>query len=120
MKKAEKDSLVTVDSCTMINCAGMSDSEFEDCINVSIYKETVLDKFGVDLSSSKFKTNKKWSDRVKLTFKDQGKPWSNNLLSQVKNTVAEAVASDTVNALNEHKRNSIDALVVAIERRIKS
>ena len=118
--KAEKDSLITIDTCTMINCAGMRNSEFEDCINVPIYKNIVLEQYGVDLSSNKFKSNNKWSDRLKLTFKDQGKPWSNSLLAQVKSTVAEAVASDPKNALNMHKRNSIDALVTAIERRLKS
>lgn len=119
-EKAESESLINIESCTMINCSGMNDSEFEDCIDLSVYKEVILTKYGVDLSTRSFRTNKKWSDRIKATFTEQGKPWSNQLLSQVKNDVAQAVVAKPKNSLNSHKRNSIDALVTALERKIKS
>lgn len=118
-EKAEKDSLVTISDCTMVNCAGMDNSEFEDCIDLEIYKDDVLKMFGVDLSSNTFRNRNKWSDRLKATFKAQGKPWRDRLLSQVKDVVSRAVEKAPEKALNTHKRSSIDALVVALERTIK-
>ncbi len=64
-QKAKDDCLVSVKNCTFTNCYGMVNSEFEDCINPDIYKDAVLSKYSVDLASSKFRGNKKWSDRVK-------------------------------------------------------
>lgn len=119
-EKAEEDSLITIDACTMVTCAGMQDSEFEDCLNVNLYKDSILQIYGVDLNSPKFKNSKKWSDRMKAAFQDQGKPWNENISKQVKNAVAVVVAKNPKIALNEHKRNSIDALVMALERKIKS
>jgi putative ATP-dependent endonuclease of OLD family len=118
-QKAEKDSLVSVGNFTMINCHGMKHSEFEDCLNLNLYKDEIFNEFGVNLEVSKFKGNKKWSERVEDVFKDQGKPWSNQILSQVKNVVCQSVTKNPKIALNQHRRNSIDALVVALERMIK-
>lgn len=118
--KAEKDSLISINNCTMINCLGMVNAEFEDCIALDSYKDDVLLQFGVDLGVNKFKGNNKWSDRVKNVFMDQGKPWNDSILAKIKNTVGQSVSKDPKNALNSHKRNSIDALVLALERMIKS
>lgn len=118
--KAERDLLISISSCTMINCLGMDQAEFEDCIALDLYKDDVLSQFGVNLGVSKFKGNKKWSERVKNVFMNQGKPWSDIILAKIKNTVGQSVAKNPENALNLHKRNSIDALVLALERMIKN
>jgi putative ATP-dependent endonuclease of the OLD family len=117
--KASKDSMLPTSDYTMIVCHGMTNSEFEDCLDRNIYKDDVLDKFGVDLDSTKFRGNAKWSDRIKATFLDQGKLCSEKTLAEVKYVVAKSVASNAGIALNVHKRNSIDALVVALERLVK-
>jgi hypothetical protein len=119
-EKAEKDSLITVASCTFITCPGMTHAEFEDCIDSSIYKDAVLSEQGVDLNSTKFRGNEKWSQRLRATFLDQGKPFTDSLAAKTKFVVANAIARNPRSALNEHKRNSIDALVGALERMIKS
>lgn len=118
--KAEKDSLVSVASCTFINCMGMAEAEFEDCIDLDIYKDAVLTELGVDLASPKFRGNDKWSQRLRTTFLDQGKPFSDLLSARTKYVVASAINRNPRNALNKHKRNSIDALVSALERMVKS
>lgn len=119
-EKAEKDSLVSVANCTFINCMGMTDAEFEDCIDLDVYKDAVLAELGVDLTSTKFRGNDKWSQRLRTVFLDQGKPFSDSLAAKTKYVVANAIAQNPRNALNAHKRNSIDALVSALERMIKS
>lgn len=114
-EKASSDSLIDISSCTMITCKGMADSEFEDCILTDCYNDAVLSEFGVNLNSTAFKGNKKWSERMKSVFMDQGKPWNEAILRRVKSTVAEAVTKRPNDCLNQHKRNSIDALIVALE-----
>src|SRR5690606_24190987 len=98
----------------------MNDSEFEDCLDVKCYEASILKLFGVCLNSATFKSNRKWSERLKGTFMDQGKPWNEGILRSAKNTVADEVAKKPLASLNEHKRNSVDALVVALENMIRS
>ena len=118
--KAEKDSLVSVASCTFITCNGMANAEFEDCLELDVYKDDVLEEMGVDLTSKKFRGKGKWSERIRTTFLDQGKPFTNALAARTKYVVANAIARRPKNSLNEHHRNSIDALVSALERMVKS
>jgi len=117
--KASREGLVTVKNCTMLSCSGMSNSEFEDCLEVSIYKQKIHDEFGVDLDHSKFRCNLKWSERMKNVFKIQGKPWSEKIEHDVKRVVSECVTEKPEEALNIHKRNSLDALVLALESLVK-
>ena len=119
-KKAENDSLISVASCTFINCNGMTEAEFEDCLNPEVYRDVILSEQGVDLTSSKFRGNDKWSQRIRTTFLDQGKPFTDALLMKSKYLVAAAIVKSPKVALNEHKRNSVDAVVSALERMIKA
>ena len=117
-EKAEKDGLVSLANCTMTKCQGMSNAEFEDCVDLAIYKEAVLVEMGVDLESTKFKGGNKWSQRLKATFEHQGKPFTNSIQARVKYIVATSVAKNPKSSLNSHKRNSIDSLISAIERMV--
>lgn len=119
-QKAEKDSIITISECTMVTCNGMTESEFEDCLAVEAYKAEIFDKFGVDLGKPTFRGNKKWSERIYDTFMSQGKPWDDKTLQSIKSVVANTVAKKPKSCLNEHKRNSIDALVAALERMVRS
>ena len=118
-QSAESDNLISIKSNTFITCNGSPNSEFEDSLQLDTYKQTVLDEFGVNLDSPKFRGNKKWSDRVRDVFLDQGKLWNDKTESQVKYAVANSVKRNPANALNPHKRNSIDALVTSLEELIK-
>ncbi len=118
-QKAEKDSLISVANCTFITCNGMTEAEFEDCLNPEVYRHSILSEQGVDLTSAKFRGNGKWSQRLRTTFLDQGKYFTDALLMKSKFLVAAAVAKNPKEALNEHKRNSVDAVVSALERMIK-
>lgn len=118
--KAEKDSLISISSCTFTKCEGFTEAEFEDCLSLDVYKNIVLEEFGVDLSSPKFRGSEKWSDRLRKVFLDQGKPWNDSVLIRVKYKVAHAVSNNPKNSLHDKKRNSIDALIVALEKMIKS
>ncbi len=118
--QATKEGLITVKNCTMLNCLGMGNSEFEDCLETSVYKQKIYDQFGVNLDSPKFRCKLKWSERIKTVFMDQGKRWDEKIEKNVKRVVSECVAEKPEAALNPHKRNSIDALVLALENMSKS
>ncbi|MFT7399062.1 MAG: putative ATP-dependent endonuclease of OLD family [Rheinheimera aquimaris] len=119
-EKAEKDKLLSIKNNTFVTCNGSSNSEFEDCLNVAVYSDEVLNEFGVDLTTNAFKGNRKWSDRVRDVFLTEGKLWNDKVESQVKYTVANAVRKSPATALNIHKRNSIDALVRSLESMLDS
>jgi len=115
-QKARQDSLIKESNYTMSICNGMKDSEIEDCLDISSYKDHIMEKFGVDLTDSSFRGNNKWSERIRKTFLTSGKQFSDSTLKAVKFETAEAVSKKPASCLNQHKRSSIDALVKALER----
>lgn len=119
-EKAKNDGLISLKNNTFVTCNGATNTEFEDCLDVGVYEESIQSEFGVNINSPKFRNNSKWSDRVKSVFLDQGKPWNNKIEAKVKYVVADAVSEDPLNALNVHKRNSVDALITSLEALINS
>lgn len=113
---ANSGGLLPVSGCTLVTCPGMRESEFEDCIDVNLYRESVLAQYGVDLDVQEFKSSRKWSERIRDSFVAQGKPWDEKIKKDVKHLVADCVSDNPENALNPHKRQSIDALVAALNR----
>lgn len=113
--QAEEKGLISNKQATFTNCKGRANTEFEDCISIGTYKDTVLEKFSVDISSSKFRGGNKWSDRMKTTFEDQGKIWNDKEKMKVKHCVAQCIKSNPQECLHEHNRSSIDALVKSLE-----
>ena len=117
-KKAELDGLATHGNATFATCIGMKESEIEDMYSDSAYAETLLNKWGVSVSSPKFKGNNKWSDRLRETFKHHGKLWDEDIEKRVKTDVADLVEANGVSALNTHKRSAFDALVSALKTKL--
>jgi putative ATP-dependent endonuclease of the OLD family len=77
-------------------------------------------RYGVSLLSPRFKGNDKWSNRLRETFKHQGKPWSAQIEAKVKTEIAELVETNPGSALNQHKRPSFDTLVQALEAKLSA
>jgi transketolase len=74
--------------------------------------------YRVTLSCNAFKCNKKWSERLKATFKKHGKPWNDRVEAEVKSKVADIVSSAPAKALAPSRRDSFDALLNALEDRL--
>lgn len=115
---AEKEGVLKIADVTFVNCRGIPFSELEDCFDRVAYEGEVLKEFGVNLNDSAFRGNAKWSDRAKACFEKQGKPWGTRVEAQLKAVVASTIARKPELALHQHKRNSIDALVKAIESKL--
>jgi len=118
-EKAKAEGLLLDADVNFATCAGMNDSEIEDLYDVAVYKTMILNNYRVTLDSPKFKTSRKWSERMRETFKQQGKNWTDAAAIEVKRRIAEAVAANPQDAFNIHKRASFDALVSALEQRTK-
>jgi hypothetical protein len=116
--RAVREGLITLADVTLATCAGMKESEIEDLFDEALYSSMIQNKYGVSTLSPKFKGKKKWSDRLRDTFRHQGKPWSDSLEAKVKADVAELVESNPKTALNLHKRNAFDALVTSLEAKL--
>ena len=117
-EKAEKDGLIDIKNTTFTSCRGMDESEFEDCLNVDIYSESIKSQFGVELKTCKyFRGSKKWSDRVKDCFVSYGKLWSDSLEKKIKVVVANSVYSSNNIACMfiEQKKDFLNGLVSSLE-----
>lgn len=103
-----------------VTCKGMPESELEDMFRPDVYASRLLLDFGVDVQTDRsFRSNEKWSARMKRVFLNQGKAWLSKSAEQVKTIVAEEVAAAAENPLIDQKRNSFDALVTALERKLR-
>ncbi|MCR9171332.1 MAG: AAA family ATPase [bacterium] len=119
-QKATSQKELEIANLTYVNCPGMNDSEFEDCLNLETYKEHIESSYGIIFSVPQFRNNtKKWSDRMKDVFQTQGKPWNDNIEAELKEQVAICVEKNPNNCINEHKKGSIDSLVRNLEKMIK-
>ncbi|MEY4592752.1 MAG: hypothetical protein RIR18_1647 [Pseudomonadota bacterium] len=117
-EKADSERTLKVADTTFVNCQGMPSSELEDCFDKTAYEAEVLAEFGVDFNDSAFRGNKKWSDRAKDCFEKQGKPWGTKVEAHLKAVIASTIAKKPSLALSQRKRNSIDALVKALETKL--
>jgi hypothetical protein len=118
-ERAVRDGLCTEAGCTFVRCQGFQEAEFEDCVDPEVYKRDITDHFGVSLDCRQFRGGQKWSKRIRACFEDQGKLFNDTVCSRVKYVVAKAVERAPANALHQHKRNSVDALVAALERMLQ-
>ena len=114
---AESKGILKTNEYVLSFCRGMANSELEDLIDISAYKQLIIDDYGVDLNIPAFKNNRfQWSNRVKELFRLNGKLWSDKLESEIKYKVAKNTAELKLSSLNIHKSNSIDSLVSSIEK----
>ncbi len=119
-KKAEREGLATQADVTFASRNGLSESEIEDLYNETLYSPLLKNKYGVSTEAPQFKGNRKWSDRMRLIFKNQGKLWTDNVEMKVKGDIAELVEGNPSSAVNQHHRGPIDSLITALEQKLKT
>ncbi len=75
--------------------------------------------YGVHLACKTFRSNKKWSDRMRETFRLQGKPWNDAVEKDTKRRIADLVAQSPAETLNINVRHPFDGLVHSLEGRLQ-
>jgi hypothetical protein len=118
--KAMAENLADSSNYHMAICAGRPESEMEDLISTSLYESMILKHHNVSLRHPKFGGAAKWSDRMRDSFRAQGKPWNQATENQVKKEVAHLVAQNPDKSLNPHLRGPFDSLVNTLEKKITS
>ena len=100
---------------------GGRESEFEDLVEPDLYREAFLNAFGVSLDHNWLKklSRGKWSRRMPTIFEASGTPWDEDVESQAKALVAEAVAASPTEAIMDQSASIIEALVDALERKLR-
>jgi len=117
---AQKAGLLTSKEIFFTSVRSVIETEIEDLVKVSAYKQEIEDKYGVKLQCPIFKNNKnKWTIRVKETFIDQGKPWDDKIEAEVKDIVANRVENEGLNSLKKSNDGSIRNLKRSIEEMLK-
>ncbi len=97
---------------------GFVESEFEDLIAPDLYRQMMQTTYRISLDSPKFKTNKKWSERMRENFKLQGKNWNDQLKVEVKHKIALLIASDPSNAVSSYNLPPLHSLANALAERL--
>jgi putative ATP-dependent endonuclease of OLD family len=121
IEDAVKKGILKTNEYVVSFCRSMPNSEVEDLIDISAYRNEILDSYGVELNIAPFRVStKQWSDRVKEVFRLNGKIWSEQLEGEIKNVVAKRAAELKLASLNTHKSSSIDSLVKALEKVLES
>jgi len=116
IKDAVKKGIIKTNEYILSKVNGMQNSELEDLLDINSYRQLILDEYGVDLNTPKFKTNKeKWSNRVKKVFELNGKIWTDKLESEIKYKVAKTASELKEASLHPEKANTINTLVNSIE-----
>jgi putative ATP-dependent endonuclease of OLD family len=116
--RARLDGLITDADVNWATSDGMRESEIEDLYLPDLYAAALQNAFRVSIEAPEFRTAAKWSQRMARTFQRQGKPWDDRIEKNIKQRVAELVASDPARALLPARRASFDALVATLESRI--
>jgi len=117
-EKARVQGLLTDADVNFSTCEGMPEAELEDLYDRSVYIDLIKNLYRVTLNSPKFKTNRKWSNRMRDVFRQHGKRWNDQVEMEIKAKIAELISKSPENVLNEQKRTSFDSLVITLEDRL--
>lgn len=123
IEKSKNNNLIKDNQFKYVICNGQKESELEDCLKKELYNNMIKDKFSVDIKCKEFKTNNKWSLRMKNSFMDQGSPWNDEVEKKVKLLVAEKVAQCDLSMeqiLIKEKSGFINATIKALENMISN
>ena len=120
-EKAIRNGLATEADIKYTICPGSPEAEFEDCLQPSLFKDIILEKFGVNINCAEFRGNAKWSERMKEAFLSQGTRWTDTVESKVKMAVANGIP-DQISEINDvvipQKSGFLEGIAAAMDRLI--
>ncbi|MBQ6182454.1 MAG: AAA family ATPase [Clostridia bacterium] len=123
IEKAINAGLLSEANYKVTSCPGSPESEFEDCINKTVYEDILNSKFGININVPEFRNNKKWSDRIRDVRTRQGGRWTDTIEKNIKMAVAESIPEIIENiddVLIKEKSGFIYGLASLLERMLSS
>lgn len=118
-QRALDEGLADYAEFTMMCRDGSPEAEIEDLYDIDVYRNAIETKFGVSLTHARFRTNRKWSERMRAAFRAQGAVWSDQVAVEVKEIVASAVAARPGESLHPATRGPFDGLRASLERKLE-
>jgi len=110
--------LISDTEYNLCSCAGMVESELEDAINPKIYRDKIVERYGVDVNDSSFGGNQKWSVRIKKCFEVSGKIWNTDADSEIKEIISTAFSKSKIEeSLIDQKSQAIFKVLEILELR---
>lgn len=107
--------------CFCLQRPGNLESEIEDIFDCSKYWGSFCEEMGADLSYDAFTRSKlKWSERMKHVFLKASKSWDEHDKSTAKRWLHSWAMNNLDSSLTEESRESLNALVSAISRILRS
>ncbi len=117
--RAKRARLVTDADVNFTTCQGMREAELEDLLNPTLVEEILRANYRIHSPTVPASAKRaKWSERMRATFENAGKRWSDQTCNELKMLVANAVKNRPQDALNAHRAAVFDALVAALEARL--
>jgi putative ATP-dependent endonuclease of OLD family len=120
---AQEAGLITEADTTMTMCQGSKKgSEFEDLVDVDLYRERFRVDFGVDLDHpwTGRLSRGKWSERMAVVFKANGKPWNKNVAARAKSAISLCVEESPDTALASEAEFLLSALGSALVDKLEN
>lgn len=116
--KAKAQGLIADAQANFCSRDGLTEAELEDAYDTSLYQNVLWEEFGVSILSPRFKSKKKWSDRMKDCFKHCGKQWNEKTEARVKSRLSFLVEETPESAVNIHHAGPIEMLIKSLEERL--
>ena len=117
--KAEQQGLIEAKDVSYTTFSGKSEAEIEDWLDPSIYREFLKNKYEISIDNPKFKTKKKWSERMKVTFQNHAKNFTNKIEHDVKATIADLVFDNPSKAVLKAALPTLKNFIKGMEERLK-
>jgi ABC-type transport system involved in cytochrome bd biosynthesis fused ATPase/permease subunit len=102
--------ILDLEKCPHIIVAGETNSGKSSLLDV-ITLSLILNKYNVELKGSVFRNSiKKWTERCKDTFMQQGTPWNPDIEMGVKTIVADSVQKNGIRCIKKNCLPCLEAL----------
>ena len=121
-RKAIERRLINEKCIKYIGGPGSREAELEDIIRPNFYKDLLLSKFYLNIESSAFRGNKKWSEKLKSLANSAGTDLTDSLKNEIKVAIAESIPSN-INSINDifikERLHVVESIVTAVEQMLE-
>ena len=124
IEKCKSNGLCDEKHYNLAGWRGMNNSELEDLINEDIYVSAIESTFAISIDKRKLHSmNKKWSERMRDIYEENGKIWNDSIEKQFKNTVSKEIGDydgSIDNIFNTERIFCISTLISNLEKMLKN
>jgi putative ATP-dependent endonuclease of OLD family len=118
-ERAKREGILSDADVTFASCLGMRNSEFEDLVDIELYRPAVQRKYGIDLRRGQFSRRRsKWSQRMETAFITGGQTWDPSICAAMKILVADLIVEKPNNAIRNEFIGPLQSLIASLEAKL--